>query len=198
MALHMSAISYALGPVVWCPWRLAWESGEVIVHSPTLFIYSYWKLEAFSWAWPLSSEGKTQFPLRCYLKQGNCIHILWANVEFSTHAHFNVSVPERKNEGVTQLAFPGFGMGESCVCLSPDLRKFICSEKFIVLYPSNNYSFLIWERVFWEAKVLSQWFTSLSLRGLSEPLDRVQCELHHFTLQMRPIWDIKEWTFSKV
>lgn len=29
--------------------------------------------------------------------------------------------------------------------LAHDLRKFIYSEKLIVTYPSNNYSFLIWE-----------------------------------------------------
>ena len=44
--------------------------------------------------------------------------------------------------------------------LSHNLRKFIYSEKLIVIYPYNNYSFLIWERVIWEARVLLQWFIS--------------------------------------
>lgn len=101
------------------------------------------KVRGFLQGWPLESECETQFPLRCHLKQGSCIHILWANADFSNHAHLNVSVPERKY-GVTAQHFQDSGWGNPVSALW--LRKLICSEKPTTVYHCNNYSLLVWER----------------------------------------------------
>lgn len=96
--------------------------------------------------------------------------------------------------GVRSGAFPGFGMGWILWALSHDLRKLIYSEKLIVIYPSSNYSFLIRESHS-GGKTLSA--VIHSFHGDKVHYWMEHNELHHFTLQMGAIWDIKEWAFSK-
>lgn len=169
------------------PWRAAWESALL---TPRLYLYTTIESRRLS-PWLASwIRVWTQFPLRCHLKQGSCIHILWANVDFSNHTHLNVSVPERMYGGA-RPAFPGFGAGESCECPSW-LRKLICSEKPSGVYPCKNYSFLIWERSHLGGETFTEvihvLFYFFPLRGLSVLLDKARCEAHHFITNESNMW----------